>query len=222
MERLPDSIGQKRVVRDEKLSYHALRLKASPPMPVHCRKKFLSGSSSMNLRKLAACTLGLATMVAAAGCADGTGQALTPTLPTVDANVSNADGTKLKASAPQPLSPQSAIRVSSLTPQLVLRNGTGSFAPGTAFSYVFEVFEVEGSTQTLVAKSDPVPAGNPQTTWDVPANTLKMNKTYAWRAYGIYANIQGSLSDGVSFKTPLPPPPPNSAEGGPVFCPGSG
>jgi hypothetical protein len=176
----------------------------------------------MNLRKLAACTLGLATMVAAAGCADGTGQALTPTLPSVDANVSNADGTKLKASAPQPLSPQSAIRVSSLTPQLVLRNGTGSFAPGTAFSYVFEVFEVEGSTQTLVAKSDPVPAGNPQTTWDVPANTLKMNKTYAWRAYGIYSNIQGSLSDGVSFKTPLPPPPPVSAEGGPVPCGGSG
>src|SRR6188472_2358965 len=87
-------------------------------------EKFLSGSSSMNLRKLAACTLGLATMVAGAGCADGTGEALTPTLPTIATNASNADGTKLKATAPQPLSPRSAIRVSTLTPQLVLENGS--------------------------------------------------------------------------------------------------
>jgi hypothetical protein len=175
----------------------------------------------MNLRKLAACTLGLATMVAAAGCADGTGQALTPTLPTVETNAANADGTKLKASPPQPLSPRSAIRVSNLTPQLVLQNGAGSFAPVSALSYVFEVFEVDGSTQTLVAKSDPVAAGNPQTTWDIPSGTLQMNKTYAWRAYGVYSNVQGSLSDGVSFRTPLPPPPPVSAEGGPVPCGGS-
>ena len=174
----------------------------------------------MNLRKLAACTLGLATMVAAAGCADGTGQALTPTLPSVDASVSNADGTKLKASAPQPLSPRSLIRVSNLTPQLVLQNGTGSFAPVTAISYVFEVFELEGGALTPVAKSDPVAAGNPQTTWDVPANTLKMNKTYAWRAYGVYSNVEGSLSEGVSFRTPAPPPPVN-AQGGPVPCGGS-
>ena len=176
----------------------------------------------MNLRKLAACTLGLATMMAAAGCAEGTGQALTPTLPTVELTASNADGTKLKASPPQPLSPRSAVRVSNLTPQLVLQNGSGSYAPVSSLSYVFEVFEVDGSVQTLVAKSDPVPAGNPQTTWDVPADTLKMNKTYAWRAYGVFSNVQGSLSDGVSFRTPLPPPPPVSAEGGPVPCAGSG
>ena len=172
----------------------------------------------MNLRKLAACTLGLATMVAAAGCAEGTGQALTPTLPTVDASASNSDGTKLKASAPQPLSPRSAVRISNLTPQLVLQNGSGSFAPSAGLSYVFEVFEVDGSVQTLVAKSEPISAGNPQTTWDVPADVLKLNKTYAWRAYGVFANVQGSLSDGVSFRTPLPPPPPVSAEGGPVSC----
>jgi hypothetical protein len=48
-----------------------------------------------------------------------------------------------------------------------------------------------------------------------------MNKTYAWRAYGVYSNVQGSLPDGVSFRTPLPPPPPVSAEGGPVPCGGS-
>ena len=140
----------------------------------------------MNLRKLAACTLGLATMVAAAGCAEGTGQALSPTLPTVEP-VSNADGTRLKASAPQPMSPRS-IRVSSLTPQLVLQN-----ADTAGLSYVFEVLDANSSQ--VVAKSDPIPGGSQQTTWDVPANVLKMNATYAWRGYGVFSNVQGSTSN---------------------------
>ena len=168
----------------------------------------------MNLRKLAACTLGLATMVAAAGCAEGTGQALSPTLPTVEP-VSNADGTRLKASAPQPMSPRS-IRVSSLTPQLVLQN-----ADTAGLSYVFEV--LDASSSQVVAKSDPIPGGSQQTTWDVPANVLKMNATYAWRGYGVFSNVQGSTSNAASFSTPVPPPPPSSVEGdgdgaGPVPC----
>ena len=170
----------------------------------------------MDLRKFAACTVCVITALAAAGCAEGTGQALTPTLPSVDTNVANADGTKLKASAPQPLSPQSSVRISNLTPQLVLRNGAGNFDPNVPLTYIFEVFEVAGSTQTLVIKSDPIPAASPQTTFDVPANLLKLNKTYAWRAYATYAGIEGSLSDGVSFRTPLPPP-----VDGPVACGGS-
>jgi hypothetical protein len=172
----------------------------------------------MELRKFVACTVcAVTTALAAAGCADGTGQALIPTLPTADASASNADGTKLKATAPQPLSPRSAIRVSTLTPQLVLQNGAGTFEPSAALSYVFEVFEVNGSVQTLVVKTDPITASGPQTTFDVPANTLKLNKTYAWRAYAMYSGVQGSLSDGVSFRTPLP-----KAEGpGPVPCAGS-
>jgi hypothetical protein len=171
----------------------------------------------MELRKLVACTVcTVTTMFAAAGCADSTGQALIPTLPTVDATASNADGTKLKANAPRPLSPQSAIRVSNLTPQLVLQNGAGTFDSSIPLSYVFEVFEVSGSTQTLVVKSDPIQASSSQTTYTVPANTLKVNKTYAWRAYAMYSGVQGSLSDGVTFRTPVPPP-----VDGPVSCGGS-
>lgn len=171
----------------------------------------------MEPRKFAACTLCVVTALAATGCAEGTGQALTPTLPSIDSNTANADGTKLKASAPQPLSPQSAIRVSSLTPQLVLRNGSGQFDSSAQLSYVFEV--VEGGDSTVVAKSDPIPAGNPQTTWTVPADALKLSKTYAWRAYGVYSGVQGSLSDTVSFRTPLPPKPKDEA--GPIFCAGN-
>lgn len=163
----------------------------------------------MELRKLVACTVCVLTAAVAAGCADGTGQALIPTLPTVDTTASNADGTKLKASAPQPLSPRSAVRVTSLTPQLVLQNGAGTFDSSAPLSYVFEVFE----GQTLIAKSDLLPAGDPRTVWRVPADTLKLNNTYAWRAYAVFNGVEGSLSDGVSFRTPAPPP-----VDGPVSC----
>ena len=78
------------------------------------------------------------------------------------------------------------------------------------------MFEVlDASSSQVLAKSDPIPAGSPQTTWDVPANVLKMNATYAWRGYVVFSNVQGSTSDVVLFRTPLPPPPPvPSAEGG--------
>jgi hypothetical protein len=175
----------------------------------------------MELRKFVACTAYAATFMLATGCADGTGQALTPTLPTVDTATVNADGTRLKASAPQPLSPVSAIRVASLTPQLVLENGTSTFAPSAGLSYVFEVYELDGSSQISVAKSDPIPAGGSRTTWDVPADALKMNKTYAWLARATYSNVQGSTSDVVSFRTPVPAPPKDSNTPGPIFCAGS-
>jgi hypothetical protein len=171
----------------------------------------------MELRKFSACTLCVIIALAASGCAEGTGQALTPTLPSVDSNTANADGTKLKASAPQPLSPQSAIRVNSLTPQLVLRSSSANFDPSAQLSYIFEVVEVADST--VVTKSDPIPAASSQTTWTVPADILKLNKTYAWRAYAVYSGVQGSLSDTVSFRTPLPPRPKDEA--GPIFCAGS-
>lgn len=166
----------------------------------------------MELRKLVACTVcAVTTAFAAAGCADGTGQALIPTLPSVDATVANADGTRLKASAPQPLSPRSDIHVDELTPRLVLQNSTVETSE-PALSYVFEVFEVAGSAETLVARSSPVAAGNTQTVWTVPANTLKLNRSYAWRAYATFEGVTGSLSDRVSFRTPSPPP------FGPVAC----
>jgi hypothetical protein len=173
----------------------------------------------MELRKLVARTVcAVVTALTVAGCADGTGQALIPTLPSVDATASNADGTKLKATAPQPMSPRSAVRVATLTPQLVLQNGEGTFDSSAPLSYVFELSEVAGSTQTLVLKSDPIPASGAQTTFDVPANTLKLNKTYAWSGRAVYAGVEGSLSNVASFRTPLPRP---TNVPGPIFCAGN-
>ena len=170
----------------------------------------------MDLRKFVACTACAMTVVAAAGCADGTGQALTPTLPTVEGTTSNTDGTKLKASAPQPLSPHSANRVDSLTPQLVVRNGAGTFEPSAQLSYVFEVFD--GTTKLVT--SDPIPAGSPQTVFTVPSGLLQTDKTYIWQSYAVYFGVRGSTSDVVTFRTPVPVPVGNP-EGGPVACAGS-
>ncbi len=165
----------------------------------------------MVLRKFLACTAAAAALVAATGCADGTGEALTPTLPTTNASTLS-DGTRLKASVPQPLSPRSSIRVNTLTPALVLENGASTFDSNAQLSYIFELFE---GTQ-LLAKSDPILSSGSQTTWTVPANVLKINRTYSWRAYASYNGVDGSLSDGASFRTPIPPP-----VDGPVFCAGS-
>lgn len=173
----------------------------------------------MQLRKFVACTVcTVTTALAAAGCADGTGQALIPTLPSVDATASNADGTKLKATAPQPMSPRSSVRVPNLTPQLVLENGAGTFDSSASLAYIFEIFEVSGSSQSTVLTSEPIAATGAQTTFNVPANTLKLNKTYAWHARAVYSGVEGSLSDVVSFRTPLPAA---SDGGGPVPCGGS-
>src|SRR5688572_24434859 len=211
---------QKALVQEGQLGYHACTPRHLP-MPNSVRTIFF-GSFSMELRKFVACTVcAVTTGLAAAGCADGTGQALIPTLPSVDASASNADGTKLKATAPKPLSPHSAIRVSNLTPQLVIQNGAGTFEPSAALSYVFEVFEIDGSTQTRVIKSDPITASGSQTTFDVPANTLKMNTTYAWAARAVYSGVEGSIADVVSFRTPVPAPPPDSNTPGPIFCAGN-
>jgi hypothetical protein len=167
----------------------------------------------MVLRKFLACTLSAMTALAATACADGTGKALTPTLPTVDSNVTNSDGTLLKATAPQPTSPRSAVRISNLTPLLTLQNGSGTYDPDVALAYQYQLFE----GATLVQESELIAAGGDETSWTVPAGLLEMNKTYNWRARASYAGVLGSWSDGVSFRTPVPPP---ISSGGPVFCAG--
>ena len=84
------------------------------------------------------------------------------------------------------MSPRSAVRVSNLTPQLVLQNAAGTFDPSVALSYVFEMFEGEGQPDARRSRSDPISAGSPQTIYNVPSDMLKLNTTYAWRAYAVY------------------------------------
>lgn len=170
----------------------------------------------MVLSKFLACTISVMSLLTAAACADGTGKALTPTLPTDSSSAVNPDGTRLKATAPQPTSPISASRVSTLTPTLRLANASGTFDSSAQLSYVFQISE----GATLIYKSDPVAAAGGETTFTVPADVLQHNKTYTWNAYAIYGGVAGSISDVVTFRSPVPPPPPSDTPG-PVFCAGS-
>jgi hypothetical protein len=173
----------------------------------------------MVIRKIVVCTACALTVFAAAGCADGTGKALTPILPTpTDSATSNADGTLLKATAPQPSTPRSLTRVSNLTPTLLLTNGSAQFDSSASLSYVFQVYD--GSD--LAVESDPVSGSGSETAWTVPANVLKLDKTYSWRGRAVFNGVAGTWSDSAGFRTPLPPPTESSSGGpGPVPCAGS-
>ncbi len=170
----------------------------------------------MALSKFVACTIGAVAVLTAAACADGTGKALTPTLPTASSTAANPDGTQLKATVPVATSPSSGRRVSNLTPEFSLTNGAGNYDPNATLSYQFQV--LEGTT--VVAESQMIAAGSPQTLWAAPADVLKHNKTYTWRARAAFGGVLGSWSDMSTFLTPLPPPPPSTSPG-PVFCAGS-
>ena len=175
----------------------------------------------MELRKFVACTVCvLTTAAAAAGCADGTGQALTPTLPSADTSASNADGTKLKASAPQPLSPQSAIRVSNLTPQLVLQNRYRQLR--TVRLPLVCVRAVRGQRIGADARAEDRSDTCERRSDDVYCSSRYVEAEQdvrLARVCDVYNGVQGSLSDGVSFRTPLPR---RRSDGpGPVPCDGS-
>jgi len=162
-------------------------------------------------RKLLACTV-CAVALFTVACADGTGKALTPTLPS-DSATANADGTRLKASAPQPSSPRASARVSNLTPQLRLANAAGTYETA-ALTYDFEV--LDGTTSVALAEG--VPTGtDTASAWSVPRDTLKLNKTYGWRARAVFDGVAGSWSETALFRTPAP----ENDSPGPVFCAGS-
>lgn len=163
--------------------------------------------------KFLACTVCAVTLFTVA-CADGTGNALTPTLPSETATA-NADGTRLKASTPQPGSPRASARTSNLTPQLRLTNASGTYE-SAELTYDFEV--LQGTTQVTLAERVPA-ATNTATAWIVPAGTLEMNKTYAWRARAVYNGVVGSWSESALFRTPVPSS--DGSRGGPVFCAGN-
>lgn len=154
----------------------------------------------MAIRKILARTFCAASILTGAACADGTGKALTPTLPSPDAAAANADGTRLKASAPEISSPRGANRVNTLTPQLTITNASAMFESGATLAYQFQVFD----GATMIIESESVAAGDGQTSWTVPANLLRNDKTYGWRGRGVFNGVDGTWTGMASFRTPLP------------------
>jgi hypothetical protein len=172
-----------------------------------CPKVF-EGVVSMALSRFVAWGAVCVVALGAAACVDGAGNTLTPTPPEVGPTA-NPDGTLLKANAPSPLSPSGNTRISTLTPQLSIANASYTYG-GPTLSHEFEIYE--GST--LVLGSGSIVTAGDQTTWTVPANTLRRNRSYLWRARAMFADVTGSWSDMATFRTPLP-------VDGPVPCRGS-
>lgn len=165
----------------------------------------------MELRKFAACTVCVMTALAAAGCAEGTGQALTPTLPSADTTAANADGSTLKATAPTPRTPAADAEVKNLRPTLIVANAAGTQVD-LALTYIFQLYEGD----TILRQTDSVTTAAGATSWRVPNALLKYERTYRWRARALHNGVAGPWSDFTTFSTPEPP-----VVDGPVACGGS-
>lgn len=162
--------------------------------------------------KFLACTFCAVAVSFAAACADGTGKALTPTLPSTSSPAANPDGSILKATSPTPQAPAADAVVANLRPTLVIGNAAGKEVD-LSLRYVIELYEGD----TLVRQTDGITIREDQSSWQVPANLLKYQRTYRWRARGVYNNdVAGPWSEFITFSTPVAPP-----VDGPVDCPGS-
>lgn len=132
------------------------------------------------------------------------GDTKTPASPTPatnsDSAAAAADGSTLKINAPALSAPAEGSTADSLTPNLVIQNATSKFVPVTVPTYQFQVVD---SANTTVYDSGPaIGAGASLTGHRVPAEKLKAEQTYRWRARGTSGSAVGPWSTYFSFKTP--------------------
>lgn len=108
------------------------------------------------------------------------------------------DGSTLKVTAPNAMSPVGGAEVSDLDPDLVISNAQSRFVPNLPLSYVFEV---ANEANQVVYRSNPVPAGANGTTSHEIQTQLADDETHTWRAYAVYQGQRGPMSGTASFKT---------------------
>lgn len=127
--------------------------------------------------------------------------AVPPTSPasvTDGASEAGADGSTLKVSAPNPVSPAAGAVVDDDDPDLVIENVAGAFVRDLPLSYVFEVF---AAGDRMVYQSAPVAAGSGGLTTHEVGVALEFDQSFAWRAYAVYQGRRGPISSTVGFKT---------------------
>jgi hypothetical protein len=145
--------------------------------------------------------LGFAAVAAfAIACGESTKTPASPT-PAVSSETAAAaaDGSTLKISAPTLSTPANNSTADSLTPNLVLQNATSKYVPAAVPTYQFQVVD---SANATVYDSGPVGAGASQTAHQVPADKLKAEQTYRWRARGTSGSAAGPWSGYFTFTTP--------------------
>jgi hypothetical protein len=129
--------------------------------------------------------------------------AKTPASPTPaassDTSAAAADGSTLKISAPTLSAPANNSTTDNLTPNLVIQNATAKYVPATTPTYQFQVVD---SANATVYDSGAIGAGASLTGHRVPAEKLKAEQTYRWRARGTNGSAVGPWSAYFTFVTP--------------------
>jgi hypothetical protein len=156
--------------------------------------------------------MALILVTAMTGCSGNDGSPTTPTTPSANGSSSAAaaaDGSTLKATAPEPTAPRDRVVVSSLRPTLHVSASRGRFVDSANLAHRFELRDADNNhiADYLVAP------GTHQLT--VP-DSLQMihGRVYRWRARAEQNGALGPWSAFAEFTTPDPPESPGSPGSG--------
>ena len=125
-------------------------------------------------------------------CSDETPVSPTPST-TAQGQAVGADGSTLKVSAPNPVSPADGATLNTLKPTLEVSSAAARYT-GQAVSYSYN-FELQTASGTVV-RAETLPG----TTWAFPDN-LANDTSYQWRARAVRNNAFGPWSALRQFRT---------------------
>lgn len=135
-------------------------------------------------------------MTAALGCTGQSGAPLSPT-GTSQSTEAASDGSTLKVSAPQLVSPIGGGRLDTTSPQFVVNNATARFTSSPSMRYEIEVQSTTGQT---VSRASVVGGSGGQTRWTIPTS-LSLDTRYRWRARALIDSRGGPWSGFGEFLT---------------------
>ncbi len=152
---------------------------------------------------------GLALFVGA--CSESQRSPVSPTATTDVGGAAGVDGSTLKASRPEAVSPTGSTRVDTRRPAMTFTNAVLT-APGvsTPLAYRLEVYEGD----TLVATFTGTQTAGSANTAVTPTEDLKQNTAYRWRVRGELEGTFTAWSVSADFLTPVPPPVTTPSTGG--------
>jgi hypothetical protein len=141
-----------------------------------------------------------AVMAGAMACGSDTKTPVSPTATTISTTDAASDGSTWKITAPMPSAPTSGSTVDNLTPNLVIANATSKYVAQAIPTYRFVVLNSAGAT---VHDSGLIGTGASLTGHRIPADTLKAETTYTWKARGeTNSTTFGPWSAAFTFTTP--------------------
>jgi hypothetical protein len=127
------------------------------------------------------------------GCSQS-GSPVSPTVSPAGAGAA-ADGSTLKASAPDPVSPKGGVRTDTLEPEFVLGKSEALYTTAT-FTYRIQVQRADG--QTVAEASNLTPGGDGRSRWQI-GTALDLDTAYRWRGRAEVGDAFGPWSPYADF-----------------------